>query len=897
MREQENASQGLSSAQAKKRLFEYGENRLASSKKISAGKIFASQFKDFLVLILLASTVISVLMGEITEALTIIAIVFLNAVLGFFQEYRTEKTLDALKNMSAPSAKVIRDGKEVSIPASEVVPGDLVVLETGDRVPADARVAQCVSLHTDESMLSGESNAVEKVVASEDTTRVEINRPDLVYMGTTVTQGRGKAVVLKTGMNTQMGQIAGMLTEIEEEPTPLQKKLDSLGKWIAIGCLVICGIVTLTGILRGEPVFDMFLTGLSLSVAAVPEGLPAIVTIALGLAVTRMLKRQALIRKLHAVETLGCADVICSDKTGTLTENKMTVRQIYLAGSTYSVTGGPQEKYGEIKEGERSVTVRRESKFQRFLEVCVLCNNADITPAGASSGIFGAQDKGEMRVAGEATESALLVLGAKCGVLPKDLETQYTRLSEIPFDSSRKLMSVVVSSRSGERLLLTKGAPEILLERCDYYRDETGIHPMTPGKRREILAVNEEMAKQAMRVLCCADRQLRDGAHAQEQGLVFDGLVGMIDPPRREAFHAVAKCRRAGIRPVMITGDHKVTAAAIARELKILREGDLVLSGAEIDAMGEEEFARVLPKTAVFARVTPAHKLKIVRTLKQQGHVVAMTGDGVNDAPAIKEADIGVAMGENGTDVTKEAADVVLLDDNFATLVSAVEEGRVIYRNIRKFIRYLLSCNVGEVATMFLGMLMGMPVVLLPIQILLVNLVTDSLPAIALGLEPADEDVMSVRPRRKEEGVFSGGLLSTILFRGALIGLTTLAVFVALLRQGGDLTLARTGALAALVFTQLIHVFECKSETKSLFGINPLNNLKLIGAVGISTAVLLASIYHPFLSGIFCTVPLSLGQMILVLGMCMAAPVLNVLVLHGLRRKPKLTDLNTPTVS
>lgn len=864
---------GLTAKEAQKRLQSDGENTLENSKKISAGMIFASQFKDFLVLILLASTVISVAMGEFTEAFTIIAIVFLNAVLGFFQEYKTEKTLDALKNMSAPTAKVIRDGKQITIPASQTVRGDIVLLYTGDRICADGKIIECVGLKTDESMLTGESEPVEKTVCKENTPSISLNRADIAYMGTTVTSGHGVMEVVKVGMQTQMGSVAGMLNNIDNQMTPLQKKLDSLGKWIAAGCLLICAIVTLTGILRGEDIFNMFITGLSLSVAAVPEGLPAIVTIALGLAVTRMLKRRALIRKLHAVETLGCADVICSDKTGTLTENKMTVRSIYVYGRDISLSGKSDEVIGDFTESGRMITPSRDNVLKKLMETAVMCNNAEIEYDSVSS-VKGylSKNKEKLNVVGEATEAALIVMAAKAQITQKSFDGTAVRVFENPFDSKRKMMSVLVKYRSGESNLLVKGAAEIVLQKCSCVMTADGLKPITPYIRNEILNKCDELAQRAMRVMCMAYKK---GESKTEEELIFLGLTGMIDPPRPEAIKAVSVCRRAGIRPVMITGDHKVTAAAIAKEMNILREGELVISGTQIDEMSDSEFSEVLPKVSVFARVTPAHKLKIVKELKRQGHIVAMTGDGVNDAPAVKEADIGVAMGENGTDVTKQAADVVLLDDNFATLVAAVEEGRVIYGNIRKFIRYLLSCNIGEVATMFLGMLMGMPVVLLPIQILLVNLVTDSLPAIALGLEPGEDDIMSRRPRKREESIFSNGLLSVIIFRGMLIGLTTLGVFGVFMNLYKDITCARTAALSALIITQLIHVFECKSERQTIFEIPLFNNLKLVGAVFISAAVLFMCVFNSFLQNVFCTVALTPAQIMIVLAMCMIAPILS----------------------
>jgi len=868
---------GLTSKEATRLLFQHGENRLASGKKISALKIFAGQFRDMMIMILLASTVISVLMGEVVEAIAIIIIVLLNAILGFIQEYRTEKTLEALKNMAAPNANVIRDGKNTQIPAVEIVPGDVILLKAGDKIPADARLLEVVSLQCDEAMLSGESLAVEKVASVNADAAAQTGRSDMAYMGTVVTKGRGKALVTATGMNTEMGKIAGMLHEIEDEQTPMQKRLAQLGKYIAVGCLAICAVVSLTGVLRGEALFDMLITGISLAVAAVPEGLPAIVTIALALAVNRILKRNALVRRLHSVETMGCANVICTDKTGTLTENKMTVRRVYTMDYSLDVSGNGYEQAGEFTMGDRRANTGASATLSRLLNIAVLCNNSQIYPAADAvpsrdrSSAITAQ--GHWEQSGEPTEVALLIMAAKAGVSASDLS--YTIQDEIPFDSERKRMTVLVRDKQGSSLSFSKGAPDVLLGHCKYVLTDKGAQLLTPAIRRKIEGANEEMAAAALRVLGFACKENPNRKADAEKDMMFVGMAGMLDPPRKEAYDAVLKCKQAKIRTVMITGDHKVTACAIAKDLGILRGRDIVMTGAEIDAMSPGEFGKIAHKVSVFARVSPSHKLQIVRALKRRGDVVAMTGDGVNDAPAIKEADIGVAMGVSGTDVTKQAASIILLDDNFATLVAAIEEGRVVYTNIRKFIRYLLSCNIGEVVTMFVGMLMGLPVVLLPIQILLVNLVTDGLPAMALGLDPAEPGIMNQRPRPADESVFSGGLLTTIVFRGCIIGLTTLAVFSTFLRHYGDINAARTGALVTLVTTQLFHVFECKSETRPLFRVNLFDNPSLLLAVSASVAMMLLTVYNPWMQMIFSTVALSGAQLIQVVGYALVAPVLS----------------------
>ncbi len=857
---------GLTQKQALENQLKYGENRLEQKNKKNPIRIFLFQFQDLMTLILLCSTVISVAMGETTEAITIVAIVILNAMMGFFQEYRTERSLEKLNALAAPTAQVIRDGKVIDIPASEVTIGDCVLLKAGDRVPADCRILENHSLMCDESLLTGESLPVEKGFTDYRTN--DCSQKVCAYMGTIVCQGHGKGMVYAVGEETKMGEIAVMLDSIDSEATPLQKKLDQLGKMIAVGCFFICALVAGVGILRGELVMDMLITGISLAVAAIPEGLPAIVTIALALSVNRMVKKNAVIRRLHAVETLGCANVICSDKTGTLTENKMTVKNLYCIGQDFTVSGNGTEN-GKIEQNGRAVLPKERQPLFRCLEIAAVCSNARIEKQNRR---FSSGTASRFTVTGEATESALAVLAMKGGV--EYASSGYTLLKELPFDSKRKMMSVLVRSAEGELLMFTKGAPDILLPGCAFVQNGEKIQPMTPLFQKEIQQQNDRMAQQAMRVLALCYRKISGIGDCAEQNLIFCGLAGMIDPPRKEAFEAVAKCRKAHIRPVMITGDSKQTACAIASQLKILTPQSQVVTGAELDRMSEEEFLHILPKTSVFARVTPVHKLRIVKGLKSQGNIVAMTGDGVNDAPAVKEANIGVSMGKNGTDVTKEASSVILMDDNFATLVSAVEEGRVIYQNIRKFIRYLLSCNIGEVVTMFLAMLMGMPVPLLPIQILLINLVTDGLPAIALGLDPADGDMMSKKPRKSTDSVFSDGLLSVILFRGILIGLTTLAAFSFLLTSGATLQIARTGALVTLILTQLIHVFECKSETKSLFRIPFFNNMKLVAAVCVSLAVMWFAVWNPVGMAIFETAALSLDQMKRIGALLLAAPLL-----------------------
>lgn len=869
---------GISSPQAEEKLKQYGKNTLAKEKKARPLKIFFGQFRDIMVIILLIATVISFFLGEVYDAVTIIVIVLVNAILGFVQEYKTEKTLLALKNMTAPTAKVYRDGKLTELPAADLVPDDVIVLEAGDKVPADAILLHSKGVLAEESILTGESAAVPKEVGDVNDSDNSIGKSNILYSGTVITKGTADAKVIATGLSTQMGKISDMLTDIDEELTPLQKRLAELGKAVAIICLAVCAIVAGAGILRGEPAFDMLMTGISIAIAAIPEGLPATVTIALALAVGRMLKQKALVHKLHSVETLGCTSVICTDKTGTITENKMTVSKVCCDGKQYDISGNGYRIAGEITLNGSAVNPAAEKPLSELMTCGVLCNNAAISSSRpVETRQRGRLDtSGEWETVGDPTEIALLAAAAKAGITAEKLKGSYHKADEIPFDSETRCMTVI--SRSGSALTaFSKGAADVILDRCGFILTSDGIKPLTPSIKRRIEAEHEKMTEDALRVLAFADKVLTSGCKQQdiETGMVFLGLMGMTDPPRAEAINAVKLCRSAHIRTVMITGDHKNTAAAIAKKAGIYKKGDTVLTGAELEAMGDSELESIIDKVTVYARVNPADKLRIVRAFKKRGEIVTMTGDGVNDAPAIKEASIGVAMGVTGTDVTKQAADVVLLDDNFATLVSAVEQGRGIYANIRKFVRYLLSCNIGEVLTMFLGIIMGMPITLLPTQLLLVNLVTDGLPAIALGVEPAERENMKQPPRRSDESFFSDGLMTKIIFRGILIGLCTLGCFALFTYMFGDLTIARTGALFTLIMSQLAHVFECKSEKKNIFTVPYFSNPKLILAVLVSAAVIFAAMYVPFLQIIFTTAPLTLKQLLIAFGFAMFAPLLQ----------------------
>ena len=867
---------GLTEKEAAERLEAEGENVLRDNRKNGPMKIFLGQFKDIMVMILLGATVISILLGEITDAVTIILIVLLNAILGFVQEYRTENTLEALRSMTAPTAKCWRDGKLTVIEASKLVAGDIIELEAGDRVPADCAVLKASGFFTDESILTGESVAVGKSAGDENDTDNSLNKANIVYCGASVSKGTCRAKVIATGIRTQMGKISEMLTDIDSEQTPLQKRLAELGKAVAVICLIVCAAVFGAGVLRGEKVFDMLMTGITIAIAAIPEGLPATVTIALALAVSRMLKQKALVNKLHSVETLGCTSVICSDKTGTITENKMTVTEFSTASDNYYFSGMGYKVSGAVtKEGDIAVNPVAEKSLTEALRCGVICSTAEITaqetPKSRNRGSLAG--KGEWKVTGDPTEAALLIAAAKAGITKEGLSDSFRVLEEFPFDSETRFMAIHCSCGSEKRIYF-KGAEEVILPRCSRYMDESGrTVPMTAAVRKEIEGKAEEMSDRALRVLALAVC-VSDILEPKRGDLVFLGLAGMTDPPREEAKIAIRKCAAASVKTVMITGDHKKTAVAVAKKAGLLKGGEAI-TGAELDKLTDEELDRNIGKYTVFARVEPVHKLRIVRSFKRRGDIVTMTGDGVNDAPAIKEADVGVAMGVTGTDVTKQAADVILMDDNLATLVNAVEQGRCVYANIRKFVRYLLSCNIGEVLTMFLGILMGMPIVLLPVQILLVNLVTDGLPAVALGMERPENDIMNRPPRRSNEGFFAGGLMWKIVLRGVFIGLSTLASFTTVMHLGGSLEACRTAALITLVTSQLIHVFECRSERRSLFKMNPFGNMKLVGAVAISAAVLVAAVMVPQLQVVFSTVAPNMVQLMAALGFSIVVPILS----------------------
>ncbi|WP_424765869.1 calcium-translocating P-type ATPase, SERCA-type [Paenibacillus sp. sgz302251] len=867
--------QGLTATEAAERLEKHGRNELSEGKRVSPIMLFLNQFKDFMVLVLMGATLISGLLGEYLDAITIVAIIVLNAMLGFAQEFRAERSLRALKELSSPSAKVIRGGQLMTIPAKELVPGDIVCLESGDRIPADLRFLEANSCYVEESALTGESVPVNKHAAVISESEMALgDQKNIGFMGTMLTRGTAKGFVIRTGMDTEMGKIAGLIEQTESMETPLQHRLEQLGKILIVVALGLTVMVVVAGILHGQPAYGMFLAGVSLAVAAIPEGLPAIVTIALALGVQRMIKRKAIVRKLPSVETLGCASVICSDKTGTLTQNKMTVTHVWIGGRRLQVSGEGYEPVGSISQDGKTLDTKLDLSIKRLLQVSALCNNAEIVKVETAEPAKKRKSKEpqeEWQLKGDPTEGALAVLAAKLGSSAKSLELLYKREKEFPFDAERKRMSVIVTHQGG-RLICTKGAPDMLIDLCSYVLWDGKVVPFTATLKRKCAEAGEEMAESALRVLGLAYRDLRAGDACETEGdvennLVFVGLTGMIDPPRREVKEAIATCRRAGIKTVMITGDHRLTAEAIAAQLGIMPRGGIAMSGKQLEAMDDEQLDRLVDKIYVYARVSPEHKLRIVKSLQRQGHVVAMTGDGVNDAPAIKAADIGISMGITGTDVSKEASALVLSDDNFSTIVAAIEEGRGIYENIRKFIRYLLASNVGEILVMFLAMMAGLPLPLVPIQILWVNLVTDGLPAMALGVDQAEKDLMQQKPRSAKESIFSRRLGWKIISRGILIGVCTLGAFWLTLHEApgsaDQLVKAQTVAFATLVMAQLIHVFDCRSS-RSIFHRNPLQNKYLVFAVISSLLLMLGVLYIEALQPIFKTVPIGIREWCLV---------------------------------
>jgi Ca2+-transporting ATPase len=850
--------QGLSREEAARRLAQFGPNELERRKPLRPWLIFLGQFKDFLIILLLLAAAVSGGLaalgeGDLLDPVLIVVIVLFAAGLGFLQEYRSERALEALKRLASPTATVVREGEELQLPARELVPGDVVLLHTGDRVPADGRLIEAVNLKIDEAPLTGESVAVEKATELLPADLELGERRNMVYMGTTVVYGRGRAVITATGMRTEFGKIAQLLQEVETPPTPLQVSLERVGKVLGVGALAICALVAGAGLFLGmfSSPLAALIWGVSLAVAAVPEALPAVITITLAIGVQRMAKRHALIRHLPAVETLGCTTYICSDKTGTLTQNEMTVRKLFLNGRLIEVSGSGYEPRGQFYRDGRPIEPREEPGLELLLRIGALCNDARLVN---TNGLW------EMR--GDPTEGALLVLAAKAGLDPQRLLQAYPRVGEIPFTSERKMMTTIHEAPAG-RVAYAKGAPEVILSHCSLLLREGREEELTAEAKAEVLAVNQEMAAQALRVLALAYKPLApdEPPPSWEKGMVFVGLAGMIDPPREEAKAAVQRCKEAKIESVMITGDHRETAVAVARELG-LADGGLVLTGAELERLSDAEFEAMVEQVKVYARVAPLQKIRVVEALQKKGHVVAMTGDGVNDAPALKRADIGVAMGITGTDVSKEAGAMVLTDDNFASIVAAVEEGRRIFANIKKFLAYLLSCNIGEILLMLLAFIvtsaMGEHILpLVALQILWVNLVTDGFPALALAVDPPEPDIMKRPPRHPKEGVFTRALVAFIGGVGLWTALVTLGVFLWALESGKPVVEAQSLAFVSLIMVELFNAFNCRSERHSLFKVGPLGNKWLLAACLSSFLFTLPLLYIPFLQGPFHTYPLS----------------------------------------
>lgn len=850
MEELKSSLEGISSQEAGLRLREHGPNEIREKKKRPLYIMFLDQFKDFMILVLMAAAVISGIIGDPVDTIAIIVIVLLNAVIGFVQEYRAEKAIAALKKMAAHSALVLRDGAPTNIPAAEIVPGDILLLEAGKVVPADLRIIENAQLKVEEAALTGESLAVEKHAAVLPEAMLPLgDRKNMLYKGTAVAYGRGRGIIIGTGMNTELGKIAAMLQDEGEVKTPLQKRLARFGKNLAYAVLAICALVFGLGVFRGESALLMLLTAISLAVAAIPEALPAVITISLAIGAKKLVSHNALIRKLPAVETLGSVTYICSDKTGTLTLNKMTVEEIFLDGRTLTskeLTSGSRESKPALSP---------EDPLWQLMAGLAVSNDAHRDASGDS--------------VGDPTEIALYDIALQMGFDKSEMEKELPRVGEIPFDSGRKSMTTFhkKSEEKVEFLSFTKGAMDVLVDKAGNILTAEGLLPVN---REEIIRINDAMAARGLRVLGIAlrnwDRLPGDMSHEHvEQQLTLLGLIGMMDPPREEARESVSLCKEAGIRPVMITGDHPITALAIARRIGIVADGaGSVITGRELEEFSPEEFAAKVEQIRVYARVAPEQKLKIVKALQDRGQFVAMTGDGVNDAPALKRADIGVAMGITGTDVSKEAAHMILLDDNFATIVKAVREGRRIFDNIRKFIKYTMTSNAGEILTITLAPFFGLPIPLLPVHILWINLVTDGLPGLALTAEPAEKGIMKRPPRHPQESIFAQGLAAHILWVGFLMALVSIFSQACSIKGGGNW---QTMVFTVLCLSQMGHVLAIRSDRESLFRQGLRSNLPLLGAFALTFALQMATIYVPFLNPIFKTQPLTLSELTLALAL------------------------------
>ena len=855
-------STGLSQEEVQRRLQQYGTNELQKEKGTSAVKMFIEQFEDLLIVILLIATGLSIYLGEITDAIVIIAIVLACAILGFVEEFRSEKALEALKKMTAPTAMVLRDGKEVKVQTSELVPGDIILLYTGDKIPADSRLLESFNLKIDEASLTGESSPVTKEVTPLPEETPINDRRDMAFTGTVVVYGRGKAVVTSTGMNTEFGKIAKMVQVTEEEETPLEKRMASVGKWIGILSIAVCLAVAFIGIIEGRNILDMILWGISLAVAAVPEALPAVVTGALAIGMYRMAKVNTIVRRLPAVETLGCTSVICSDKTGTLTQGEMTVQRIYVSDQTIKVSGVGYEPEGDFLLEDRKIEPTDEN-LRTVLKIAVLCNDSKLEKETETE---------RWKIKGDPTEGALVVTAAKAGLWKEELERDAPRIGEVPFSSERKRMTTVHLVSGQKKVAFMKGAPEVVLDKCTKIYADGKVRKITAEDKTQMLKVTEAMAMQALRNLGFAFRELPESATVFddkiEKDMTFVGVMGMIDPPREEVKDAIYLCKKAGIRVVMVTGDHRLTAVAVAKELNLLSENELegkVLTGEEMDKISDDQLDEMVENVVIYARVSPEHKMRIVKAWKSKQQVVAMTGDGVNDAPALKMADIGVSMGITGTEVTKEASDMVLTDDNFASIVKAVKEGREIYGNIKKYLTYLLRCNVMEILVMFIAMI-GVPylagtheveagsvVALTAIQLLWVNLTTDGLPAIALGVDPGDPDLMERKPRDPNESVWTTDVKLYLILTPILM--TALLLYGYFMYQPwlgpAQLLEARTQLLTAMILMELANAISARSLKYPVFKVGIFKNKFLWYAVLSSFGLQLIVLYTPGLQSLF----------------------------------------------
>jgi Ca2+-transporting ATPase len=855
--------QGLTSVEAAKRLQETGPNELQAVRRVSPWEILLEQFKNVLILILLGATAISLILGHGVESIVIGVIVLFAVLLGFVQEYRAEHAIEALRQMAAPTATVLRDGLEVKIPTRDLVPGDVILLHTGDRIPADARLIEAVNLQVDEAALTGESVPVEKNIRPSEKPDLPLgDRRNLAYAGTAVTYGRGRALIVATAMQTEFGKIAQMLQDVETARTPLQQNLDKVGTMLARVAFVVVAIIVALGLLRGQPFMDMLLFGIALAVAVVPEALPAVVTISLAIGVQKMVKRNALIRRLPAVETLGSTSVICSDKTGTLTKDEMTVRRLYCAGQVFSVSGVGYTPEGEFSTDGGKPTTPTTALLQ-MLTAATLASDTHLVQLPEVG----------WAIKGDPTEGALVVVAAKAGMQKETLDAKNPRMAEVPFSSETKRMTTLHQT-DDSLTAYAKGAPEMILTGCDFELTKEDVHPLDTAGRDQILAQAQIMAGDALRVLAVAYKP-NTALEGAERGMTFLGLAGMIDPPRPEAKAAIAVCMEAGIRPVMITGDHPVTAQAVARELGLLRNGGRVLTGAELEELSDEQLLSDVETICVYARVSPTHKLRVVSALQAHGHIAAMTGDGVNDAPALKKADIGIAMGITGTDVSKEAAAMILTDDNFASIVAAVEEGRGVFGNIKKYLMYLLSSNIGEIGLMAGSALLGLPLPLTAVQILYVNLATDGLPALALSVDPPEKDLMKRKPRDPRTGIFTRPVVILMALGGLWSTIINLGLFTWALNSGRSLEESMTMTFVSLVLIQFFKAYNFRSDRNSVLD-KPFANKWLNTAILWEMALLVVIIYVPFLHDAFGTYYLPLMDWLIIGGLAVTiVPVLE----------------------